>query len=181
MNRNRVLLAVAGLLVSGLAACGGGGSQPGNSTTPPPSTFKETSPDASGTIETFSPTQVDKTNPFFTQLGTNNRTCNSCHMPATGGASLRSTCSSVSNPPRARTRYFAYGRRRQLPQRRRVYSFGCRRGLQPVAEFWADPHVVAGAGERRVQHHRDHRSLPVSGDYRHQRRRSTAGRFPPPT
>ena len=84
MNRHRVLLAVAGLLVSGFTACGGGGSQPGNTTPPPPSTFKETSPDASGTIETFSPTQVDKSNPFFTQLGSNNRTCNTCHVASDG-------------------------------------------------------------------------------------------------
>jgi cytochrome c peroxidase len=84
MNRHWVLLAVAGLLVSGFTACGGGGSQPGNRMPPPPSTFKETSPDASGTVETFSPTQVDKTNPFFTQLGTNNRTCNTCHVASDG-------------------------------------------------------------------------------------------------
>jgi cytochrome c peroxidase len=84
MNRHRVLLAVAGLLASTFTACGGGGSQPGNTTPPPPSTFKETSPDASGTVETFSPTQVDKSNPFFTQLGTNNRTCNTCHVASDG-------------------------------------------------------------------------------------------------
>src|SRR6266404_4403622 len=81
MNRHQVLLAVAGLLVSVFTACGGTGSQP-NTPTPPatPSTFKETSPDPSGTVETFSQTQVDNSNPFFTQLGTNNRTCNSCHV-----------------------------------------------------------------------------------------------------
>jgi len=84
MNRRRVLLVVAGLLVSTFTACGGGGSQPGNTTPPPPSTFKETSPDASGTVETFSQSQVDKTNPFFTPLGTNNRTCNTCHVASDG-------------------------------------------------------------------------------------------------
>src|ERR1700687_1695478 len=85
MNRHRVLWAVAGLLMSGFTACGGTGSQPSNPTTPPPpSTFKETSPDASGTVETFSQTQIDNSNPFFTQLGTNNRTCNSCHVASDG-------------------------------------------------------------------------------------------------
>jgi cytochrome c556 len=85
MNRKRVLLAVAALLVSCLTACGGGGSQPSNPTTPPPpSTFKETSPDASGAVETFSQTQVDNTNPFFTQMGTNGRTCNTCHVAEDG-------------------------------------------------------------------------------------------------
>ena len=78
-------MAVAGLLVSVFTACGGTGSQ-SNSPTPPatPSTFKETSPDPSGTVETFSQTQVDNSNPFFTQLGTNNRTCNSCHVASDG-------------------------------------------------------------------------------------------------
>src|ERR1700732_424301 len=85
MNRRQVLLAVAGLLVSGFTACGGTGSQPSTPTPPgTPSTFKETSPDPSGTVETFSQTQVDNSNPFFTQLGTNNRTCNSCHVASDG-------------------------------------------------------------------------------------------------
>ena len=83
MNRHRILLAVAGLVMSGFTACGGTGSQPGSVTTPP-STFQEASPDASGTLETFSQTQVDNSNPFFTPLGTNNRTCNSCHVASDG-------------------------------------------------------------------------------------------------
>ena len=85
MIRHRLLLAVAGLVISGFTACGGGAaSQPGNSTPPPPSTFQETSSDASGTLETFSRTQVDKSGPFFGELGTNNRTCNSCHVASDG-------------------------------------------------------------------------------------------------
>jgi cytochrome c peroxidase len=73
------------LLVSVFTACGGTGSQPSTPTPPAtPSTFKETSPDSSGTVETFSQTQVDNSNPFFTQLGTNNRTCNSCHVASDG-------------------------------------------------------------------------------------------------
>jgi cytochrome c peroxidase len=93
MNRNRVLLALAGLLISGFTACGGGTSSSGGSgtvTPPPPTTFKQTSPDASGTLETFSQTQVDNTNPFFSQLGTNNRTCNTCHV-ASDGWSINTT------------------------------------------------------------------------------------------
>ncbi len=85
MNRHRVWLAFAGLVISCFAACGGGGqSQPWNPTPPPPSTFKESFPDASGTVETFSQTQVNTSNPFFTQLGTNNRTCSSCHVGSDG-------------------------------------------------------------------------------------------------
>jgi cytochrome c peroxidase len=83
MNRHRVLLAVAGLVMSGFTACGGSGSQPGSVTTPL-STFQEATPDASGTLETFSQTQVSNSNPFFTQLGSNNRTCNSCHVASDG-------------------------------------------------------------------------------------------------
>jgi cytochrome c peroxidase len=86
MNRRWVLLAVVGFVTSSFIACGGGsaGSTPPTTVTPPPSTFKETSPDASGTLETFSQTQIDNTNPFFTQLGTNQRTCNSCHVANDG-------------------------------------------------------------------------------------------------
>ena len=85
MNRRRDLLAAAVLLISGLIACGGGStSTPPPIGTPPPTTFQETSPDASGSLETFSQTQVDQTNPFFIALGTNQRTCNSCHVAADG-------------------------------------------------------------------------------------------------
>jgi cytochrome c peroxidase len=85
MSRHQVLLAVAGILVSVFTGCGGTGSQPSTPTPPAtPSTFKETSPDPSGTVETFSQNQVDNSNPFFTQLGTNNRTCNSCHVASDG-------------------------------------------------------------------------------------------------
>ena len=86
MNRRQVLLAAFGFVMSSFIACGGGsaGSTPPATVTPPASTFKETSPDASGTLETFSQTQIDNTNPFFTPLGTNQRTCNSCHVASDG-------------------------------------------------------------------------------------------------
>jgi cytochrome c peroxidase len=83
MNRHRALLAVAGLVMSGCTACGGTGSQP-PTVTPPPGTFRETSPDASGSVETFSQTQVDRSGTFFSQLGTNTRTCNTCHVASDG-------------------------------------------------------------------------------------------------
>ncbi|HEV3206209.1 MAG TPA: hypothetical protein VGZ28_04600 [Terriglobales bacterium] len=84
MNRHRVLLVVAGLVLSGLIACGGGGSAPPTVTPPPPSTSKETFPDPSGSVETFSQPQIDNTNPFFTTLGTNGRTCATCHVASDG-------------------------------------------------------------------------------------------------
>src|SRR6476619_6517371 len=80
MTRRQALLAVAGLLISGFTACGG----PGSGATTPPTTFQETSPDPSGTLETFSRTKIDSSSPFFSQLGTNGRTCNSCHVASDG-------------------------------------------------------------------------------------------------
>lgn len=82
MNRKPVLLAFAGVLVSAFTACGGG-STGGNQTTPP-SSFQESFPDSSGTIETFSQQKIDKTSPFFAALGTNGRSCASCHDAADG-------------------------------------------------------------------------------------------------
>lgn len=80
MIRRQALLAVAGLLISGLTACGGTGS----GGTPPPTTFQQTSPDPSGTLETFSHTKIDSSSPFFSPLGTNGRTCHSCHVAGDG-------------------------------------------------------------------------------------------------
>ena len=80
MTRRQALLAVAGLLISGFTACGGTGS--GGTT--PPTTFQQTSPDASGTLETFSHTKIDSSSPFFSPLGTNSRTCHSCHVASDG-------------------------------------------------------------------------------------------------
>lgn len=43
-----------------------------------------TSPNASGTLSTFSTSgPIDVTTPFFQNLGTNGRTCNSCHVSST--------------------------------------------------------------------------------------------------
>ena len=83
MNRKQVLSAVAGVVISGFTACGGAGSTPGTVITPP-SSFQESFPDSSGTVETFSPQQVNKSGPFFAKLGTNDRSCASCHDAADG-------------------------------------------------------------------------------------------------
>lgn len=40
--------------------------------------------DATGVLSTYGP--VDITNPFFQKLGTNGRTCNTCHIPSSGWA-----------------------------------------------------------------------------------------------
>ncbi|MGA9813515.1 MAG: hypothetical protein WBQ64_12095, partial [Terriglobales bacterium] len=52
--------------------------------TAPPSSFQESFPDSSGTVETFSQQKIDKTSPFFASLGSNDRTCASCHDAADG-------------------------------------------------------------------------------------------------
>jgi cytochrome c peroxidase len=83
MNRHRVLLAAVGLVMAGFTACGGTASTPGNGT-PPPNSFHETSQDPSGTLDTFSHQKIDKTGPFFAQLGSNGRSCSSCHDAADG-------------------------------------------------------------------------------------------------
>jgi cytochrome c peroxidase len=83
MNRPWVMLAVGGLLMAGFTACGGAGSTTGKVTTPP-SSFHETSQDPSGTLETFSQQQISNSDPFFAKLGTNDRTCASCHDAADG-------------------------------------------------------------------------------------------------
>lgn len=87
MSRNWFLPAVAGLVISGFTACGGGGMSPAPVTppvTPPQSTFQDTFQDPSGTIKTFSQGSIDVSNPFFAKLGTNDRTCASCHDVADG-------------------------------------------------------------------------------------------------
>ena len=52
--------------------------------TTPPSSFQESFPDSSGTVETFSQQKIDKTSPFFATLGSNDRSCASCHDAADG-------------------------------------------------------------------------------------------------
>src|SRR5262245_56270072 len=86
MRVRRVSLSVAGLLASVLTACGGGsGSQAATPAPPTPSTpFQVSSQNSSGTLMTFSPGPVDLSGPMFSKLGTNDRTCVSCHDSSDG-------------------------------------------------------------------------------------------------
>src|SRR5215813_9698409 len=69
------LYAIAFLGVASLAASGSGVG-----TLPNPLT----SVDGSGVLSTYSTTgPIDTGNPFFQSLGTNGRTCNSCHVSST--------------------------------------------------------------------------------------------------
>jgi cytochrome c peroxidase len=84
MGRHRVLLAVASLAMAGFIACGGGYSPAPVPPTPPQSTFQTTFQDPSGSLKTFSQPPIDTSNPFFSKLGTNDRTCATCHEVADG-------------------------------------------------------------------------------------------------
>ena len=171
---NRVLLAVAGLLVSIFAACGGEGLSPATRRRHPRVRSRKHLPTPVAPSRLSVQPRLIKRILFSPSWGRTTGPATPVTWPATGGALLRSTCSSVSNPPRALTRYSAWSTAPIAPATTSL-PLRLHRGLQPVAEFWANPDVVAGAGERRVQHHRDHRSLPVSGDYRRQ-----PGALPPP-
>jgi cytochrome c peroxidase len=82
MNRNCVWPAATVLLMAGLSACGGSGSS--TRVTTPPSTFQVTFQDPNGTFTTFSKDSIKVSNPFFSKLGTNDRTCASCHQASDG-------------------------------------------------------------------------------------------------
>lgn len=88
LKRRSVYLAVAGLVLSGFTACGGGKvsqpATPSQSTQPQPTTFLQTFQDSSGSVSTFSQGPVDLSGPLFSKLGTNGRTCASCHDSGDG-------------------------------------------------------------------------------------------------
>lgn len=75
MSRHRVLLAVAGLVVAGFTISVLAGVQLPN---------LQPFLDASGILRTFSEGPIDLSNPFFNKLGTNDRTCASCHDAGDG-------------------------------------------------------------------------------------------------
>ena len=83
MNRHRGLLTIAVVVMAGFTACGGTGSHPAGGT-PSQSTFQDTFQDPSGTLKTVSQGTIDVSNPFFTKLGTNDRSCASCHDAGDG-------------------------------------------------------------------------------------------------
>lgn len=74
VNTRQAMGAVIGCVVSGLAANG----------QPLPNLFPF--PNATGVLETYNTANgaIDLTGPFFQSLGTNGRSCGSCHRPAQG-------------------------------------------------------------------------------------------------
>jgi cytochrome c peroxidase len=97
MKRNWVLLAIAALVMAG-SACGGGAASPPPTvpTTPSTPAFQDTFQDPSGTLKTFSQSTIDVSSPFFTKLGTNDRTCATCHDAGDGWS---------ITPPHLQTRF----------------------------------------------------------------------------
>lgn len=83
MNRRRVLLAVVWVVMTGLIACGGAGT-PTATVPPPQNPFQVAFQDSTGTFTTFSEEPIDVSNPFFKKLGTNDRTCATCHDSGDG-------------------------------------------------------------------------------------------------
>ncbi len=75
MSRHRVLLAVAGLVMAGFTMSAFAGFLLPNLTP---------FPDPSGIFRTFSPGPINLSNPFFSKLGTNDRSCASCHDASDG-------------------------------------------------------------------------------------------------
>ena len=64
-------------------------------------------PNPHGILKTFNETgKLDLTGPFFQSLGTNGRSCGTCHQASTPGRSQPRTSPNGSKKHRAWTRYF---------------------------------------------------------------------------
>jgi cytochrome c peroxidase len=73
------------LVLSGVFALAVGGCADEAPDSQVASSALEATPNPAGIAETFHTTGViDRTNPFFQRLGTNDRTCETCHSPAQG-------------------------------------------------------------------------------------------------
>ena len=86
MNRHWVLLGVALLGMAAFTACGGGSTPTATAPPPPQNTFQVAFQDSTGT-STFGGKTIDVSNPFFKTVGTNDRTCASCHDAGDGWSS----------------------------------------------------------------------------------------------
>lgn len=75
MSRYRVLLAIAGLVIAGFTLSAFAGFHLPN---------LQPFADSSGIFRTFSLRPIELSNPFFNKLGTNDRTCASCHDASEG-------------------------------------------------------------------------------------------------
>ncbi len=162
MNRSRLI--VSAVAIASAAACVVASSAPIGTTAPPGS---RSAPNPTGAADTYSTRLlIDTTNPFFQSLGTNGRSCSSCHQQgdgwtivpaslqrrfdATGGSDPVFRLVDGANSPRADVS--------TLDARRRAYSMLLTKGLirigmavPPTAEFELaavdDPYGYASAAE----------------------------------
>ena len=80
-RRIRIVLAI--LMSAAFAAASAHPPQGSPSSQPPANAL--VTPDPSGTLQTNTPTgSIDRSNPFFQSLGSNGRSCDSCHRQAEG-------------------------------------------------------------------------------------------------
>ena len=100
--------------------------------------------DRSGLLGTYSTSgPIDVTNPFFQDLGTNGRTCNSCHVSSQAWTVSAHGIRERFDATRGTGSHLPSGRRGQLSQRRHIDGSGAALRLQPAAEQGADPHLAA--------------------------------------
>ena len=124
--------------------------------------FLEPFVNPTGAHQTFSTAgRIDTDNPFFQDLGTNGRTCFTCHRPESGW---------TITPAGVRERFEATGgprpdlpheRRLQLAERRRVDRRGAPQRLQHAAHQGPHPGRHRHPGRRRVHARGGGRSLRV--------------------
>ena len=181
MNRHRVLLAVGGLVMAGFTACGGARSTTGNVTTPP-SSFHETAQDPSGTLETFSQQQINNSGPFFAKLGTNDRTCASCHDAADGWSISPAHLQRRFNDTQGTDPILRALDGANCPSDDVSTLGAATSAYSQLLNHGLNSRGIAGAGECRVQHYLHHKNRRVNARKpRPANRRCIGGRFPPPT
>ena len=97
-------------------------------------------PNSSGAHATIKTTgSIDPNNLFFKSLGTNGRSCVTCHQPNAGWKSRRPTCRPGSTRPGGHRSDLPHQRRLQLPQGRRFHRGRPPHRLQHAADQGAHP------------------------------------------
>ena len=128
----------------------------GQQPTPPVIPRFSFDPDPTGAVVTFQPNGATFTfnNAFFQNLGTNGRTCFSCHQPQNGwSVSAADVADTLCDKPRYRSD-LPLGRRRHVSERR---CFDLRRktkSLQTIDRQGFDQDRPADSGRSAVHRHR---------------------------
>ena len=132
------------------------------------STAGETDPhqlvsdDPTGQVRTFNVNgALDLDNPFFKDLGTNGRTCFSCHRPAQGWTVTPESVQSRFVESRGLDPIFRTNDGSNCEGRRRVHRRQAPRRLQPAPHPRAHSHRHRRARGRRVRHRQRRRPVPL--------------------